>query len=114
MAKKKKKNKKVTAKKIQTIKKGLKKFPATEKKPKKESVSTGIAVLAFLVNLLIFPGLGSIIGNEIKQGIIQLVLFIVGIAFVLSIFEFITGLAFILVAWVWGIVTGIQILKKTE
>ncbi len=65
-----------------------------------------MAILVLVINLFI-PGLGSIIGKR-KEGVWQLVLYVVGL--VTSIFFI--GIFLILGAWVWGIISGINALKE--
>lgn len=72
--------------------------------------SKGLAIAALLLNVLLLPGLGSIVGGKTTEGIIQLVLTLVGIP--LSIF--LVGIPLIIVAWVWALITGIQILQESE
>lgn len=72
--------------------------------------SQGIAILALLLNVLILPGLGSIVGGKTKVGIIQLVLTLVGIP--LS-FVFI-GIPLIIAMWIWALITGIQLIKESR
>lgn len=79
---------------------------------KKKRVSQGVAVLSLILNMLILPGLGSLIGKRISSGIIQVILSIVG--FMLFIFYFgIIGVPMMLVAWIWGIITGVNIVKES-
>ncbi|MBI1970655.1 hypothetical protein HYS47_02835 [Candidatus Woesearchaeota archaeon] len=75
-----------------------------------EPISQGLAIVALLLNILVLPGLGSIIGGRTKDGVIQLVLFIVGIplSFILI------GLPLMFAMWVWAIVTGVQIVKEAK
>jgi len=89
------------------------------------SDNKGIAVIALLINALIMPGLGSIIGGRTKTGIWQLVLSIggglgifVGVLLTVTVIGAILGIPLIvlgslaaLVGWIWGIVTGIQLLS---
>lgn len=77
---------------------------------KKSKPSQGIAIAGLLVNVLVIPGLGSIIGGRTNEGIIQLILFLVGIplSFVLI------GIPIVFASWVWALVTGIQLVKDAE
>jgi TM2 domain-containing membrane protein YozV len=77
--------------------------PVEKKKP-----TQGIAIAALLLNILVLPGLGTIIGGRTKHGVIQLVLFIIGIplAFV------IVGIPLMIAMWIWALVSAIQILKE--
>jgi len=76
----------------------------------KKKPSQGIALAALLLNILIMPGLGTLVGGRISTGITQLVLFIIGIP--LSII--IIGIPLIIGVWIWGLVTGIQLIKEAE
>ena len=77
---------------------------------KKKKPSQGIAIAALLLNILILPGLGSLIGGRTTEGVIQLVLFIVGIplSFVLI------GIPLVIAMWIWALVTSVQIIKEAE
>lgn len=70
----------------------------------------GLAIVALILNVLILPGLGSLIGGKTKAGVWQLVLSIVGIilSFVL------VGIPILIAAWVWGIVTGVQMIQESR
>jgi len=92
MVKKKKITSKVTAKKIMN------------KKPDKT-----LAIIGLIVNIFIIPGLGSIIGGRTKTGIWQIVLTVISIPLMLIIIGFL--LAF--VVWIWGIVTGVQMIQQS-
>ena len=90
-----------------------------QKKPDK-----GIAVLALLLNLIIMPGIGSIVGGRTGAGIAQLVIFlgslIVGfvITFITLGFGIIIGLPIMILgalgAWIWALVTGIQLVQASK
>lgn len=72
--------------------------------------SQGLAIVCLLLNVLLLPGLGSLIGGKKKEGIWQLVLVIISIPLAIILIGFLTGLA----AWVWGIITGVQIVKEAD
>jgi len=76
---------------------------------KKGKISQGLAIAALLLNILILPGLGSLIGGRTKAGIWQLVLVICG--GLLSII--IIGIPFVIAGWIWGLVTGIQLINES-
>jgi TM2 domain-containing membrane protein YozV len=78
---------------------------------KKSDVTQTIAIVALLLNLLVLPGLGTIIAKRVKTGVIQLVLFVVGIPLVLA---FGLGLLLMLGAWIWSLVTGIQLIQEAS
>jgi len=75
-----------------------------------KKITGSLAVICFILNVLILPGLGSIIGRRKKEGTWQLVLFIAGIplAFILI------GIPMIIAAWVWALVTSIEIAKNAK
>ncbi|MDD9953188.1 MAG: hypothetical protein OXR66_02540 [Candidatus Woesearchaeota archaeon] len=67
-----------------------------------------LALVGLILNILVLPGLGSLIGGKKKEGTWQIVLFLVGIplAFVLI------GLPMMLGAWIWGVVTGVKMVQE--
>lgn len=72
--------------------------------------SQGLAIVCLLLNVLLLPGLGSLIGGKKKEGIWQLVLVVISIPLAIILVGFLTGLA----AWIWGIITGVQIVKEAD
>ncbi|HIH15271.1 MAG TPA: hypothetical protein HA294_01070 [Nanoarchaeota archaeon] len=56
------------------------------------------------------PGLGTIIAGRKSEGLFQLILLIIGIA--LSFF--LIGIPIVILVWIWGLVTGIQLIKEAE
>lgn len=72
--------------------------------------SQGMAILGLLLNVLILPGLGSIIGGKTKVGIIQLVLTLIGI----PLSYVIVGIPLIIAMWIWALITGIQMIKESR
>lgn len=75
-----------------------------EKKP-----TQTMAIVALLLNILVLPGLGTLIAGRTKTGIWQIVLAVVSIPLFFVFVGFLTGLA----AWIWGLVTGIQLVKES-
>jgi hypothetical protein len=69
-----------------------------------------IAIVGLVLNIIILPGLGTVIGGgeeRRKTGIIQLVLAIISypLMFVLIGFPLLLGV------WIWALVTGLQMIK---
>ena len=93
----------VAGKKI--VKKQFKKLPSDKRK-----INQSLAIVALVLNVIILPGLGSLIGGRIKVGIWQLVLGIVGGL----LFVFWIGIPIWLAGWIWGIVTGVQLIKEAQ
>ena len=69
-----------------------------------------LAIVALILNILILPGLGTLIAGKTKTGIWQLVLAIIGI--VLSLI--LIGIPILIAAWIWGLVTGIYLVKEAR
>ena len=76
--------------------------------------SQAVAIVALLLNILLLPGLGSIIGGKTTHGIIQIVL--AGIAFLLTItlIGAIIGIPLGIGVWIWALISGIQIVKEAD
>ncbi|MBT4135433.1 hypothetical protein HOD75_03905 [archaeon] len=79
-----------------------------KQKPQTKPTLT-IAIIVLLINLIL-PGIGSIIGKKPKEGIWQIVLFIIGIPLILIFL----GIVLIFTAWIWGIVTGIKLIAESQ
>jgi hypothetical protein len=70
-----------------------------------------LAIIAMILNVLIFPGLGTLIAGKIKVGIWQVLITVVG-AIIWLVYGDI-GAALIFASWIWSIVTGVQIIKES-
>lgn len=53
-----------------------------------------------------FPGVGSLIIGQTSQGVVQLILYFMGIVFTVTVIGAIIGLPMMLAAWIWGLVTA--------
>lgn len=85
----------------------------------------GIAVLALLLNLFILPGLGSVIAGR-REGWWQMALALSGVIlsaalFLMALFgvaprvaivAVFLGIPLVLTAWIWGIVTGVRLMRE--
>jgi TM2 domain-containing membrane protein YozV len=69
----------------------------------------GTAIAAMVLNVFI-PGSGSLVAGKVAIGVVQLILWVIGIplSFVLI------GVPMVLAAWIWSLVTGIQILEESK
>lgn len=85
---------------------------------------TTLAIVGLLLNVLVLAGLGSIVGGRTQEGIWQLVLYLGG-AIMLFVGILLTlvlvGILIIplaalamLAGWVWGVVTGIQMVQAAQ
>ncbi len=86
-------------------------------RPKSKKPAAGVApitkdraILALILNVIVLPGLGTIIAGDTNTGVVQLVLFLVGIplSFVLI------GIPLMIGMWIWALITGIQMVNRPE
>ena len=84
------------------------------KKNKIKKPSQGIAILSLILNILILPGLGSLIGGRIGSGIVQLIFSLIGLVLTLTLIGAIIGIPLMIAMWIWALITGIQLIKETE
>ncbi len=75
-----------------------------------ERLSVGRATAALLINALVCPGMGSMVGGRNAVGIAQMALFMVGLP--LAVVNF--GLPLLAVAWAWGIFSGAKLVSLAE
>jgi len=116
----KKTNKKTVKKPVvkkSVVKKTKSKSKRTSTKPlkkakglKRRRPDKTIAIIALLLNVLVIPGLGSLIGGKTKAGIWQLILAVIG--GLLSII--LIGIPILVAAWIWGLVTGINLIQESN
>lgn len=71
--------------------------------------TTGVAVVALLLNILIWPGLGSLVGGR-NAGWAQGFIFLAGIPLTIILI----GIPMLIGAWVWGIVTGVDLINNAQ
>ena len=82
--------------------------------PQPAPPSQAIAIVALLLNLLIWPGLGSLIASRIGVGLAQGFLFLLGVILIVTVLGMIVGIPLVIAMWVWGLVTGIQLLQAAS
>jgi TM2 domain-containing membrane protein YozV len=73
--------------------------------------SRGVAVLGLIINVLLVPGLGTVIGGRTQTGIWQMIVLILGLLISLWGTGFL-GILIMLVSWVWALVSSIRILQS--
>lgn len=73
-------------------------------------VSETTAIICLLLNILILPGLGSLIAHRSKVGIWQLIIAIVSVPLMFVVIGFFGWAA----AWIWSLMTGLDIIKKAK
>jgi hypothetical protein len=69
----------------------------------------GTAVAAMVLNVFI-PGSGSLVAGRTAIGMMQLMLWIIG----MPLCFLLVGVPMVLASWVWSLVTGIQILEESR
>lgn len=74
--------------------------------------SQGVAIVGLVLNIIVWPGLGSLIASR-AVGWAQGFLFLLGLALTLTLIGAILGIPLMLAMWIWGIVTGAQLLKAS-
>ncbi|MEK6918525.1 MAG: hypothetical protein AABW73_00645 [Nanoarchaeota archaeon] len=100
---------------------------AKKKSGGKESINNAnheqsIAILALILNIIILPGLGSLIAGKIKEGVWQIAIILggllLGTMLIISGVGIALGVPIIIIAptaaWIWGIVTGIKLIRETH
>ncbi len=90
----------------------------------KKKNSQALAIVALILNVIILPGLGSLIGGRVLAGILQMVFSLLGLGLVVggAIFSiFLIGIPFLIAGlvlmfsmWVWSIVTGVRLIQESE
>lgn len=83
---------------------------SVNKSKKTQRPSQSLAIAALLLNIFILPGLGSLIAGRTKVGVIQVILVVVSIPLLFLII----GIPLLIGTWIWGLVTGIQIIKEAK
>lgn len=79
----------------------------------KENHAHTMAIAGLIVNLFI-PGLGSIIGGKTNAGIIQLVLSALSAFLIITVLGALIGIPLAIAMWIWALITGIKMVKKTS
>lgn len=82
-----------------------KKSTEDENKPHRANAIAGL-----VINVIFWPGLGTIIAGETKIGIWQMVLFAIGA--ILSMV--LIGIPLAIGIWIWALVSSINLVKASE
>jgi hypothetical protein len=94
------------------------------KKKNEKKIDRLLAVGCLLINLFFWPGLGTLLARRVKTGAIQMFMFLIGFSIsflvVAELFWFLIGIPIYfdyvgtlmtIVAWIWGLISGIKIIK---
>ena len=85
---------------------------STKVNQRKRNNSMSLAIISVILNFLVIPGLGSLIGGKTKPGVWQMILFLIG-AIGTYFFYNLFGIV-VFVAWIWGVVTGIKMIQEAR
>ncbi len=106
--------KKRVVKRKTTKRKTVKKKRKAVRLPARKKISQPLAIVGLVLNILVLPGLGTLIAGKIKTGIVQIALVVVGMILTFTIIGAIIGLPLIFVIWIWGIVTGAKLVQEAS
>jgi TM2 domain-containing membrane protein YozV len=73
-----------------------------------KQLTESMAALCLILNVVVLPGLGSLIAGRTTEGTLQLVLFLVGIPLSFVI----VGIPLMIAMWIWSLISGIDIMSK--
>lgn len=76
----------------------------------KKSGNKTLAIVGLILNIFVLPGLGTLIGGDVKTGIIQIVLVVVSIPLMFVLI----GIPLLIGVWIWALVSSINQIKKAE
>ena len=76
--------------------------------------SLGVAVAALVLNVIIWPGLGSLIGGRTGTGLAQGFLTLLGVFLFFSIILIPVAVLLWIGMWIWGLVTGVQLITEAN
>ena len=75
-----------------------------------ENNNKTLAIVGLIINILIWPGLGTIIGGDTGKGIGQMILFLISIPLCFILI----GIPLLIGIWVWAIISSINQIKNSE
>lgn len=65
-----------------------------------------LQLAAILINIFIYPGIGTFFVGKWVQAIFQLMFFTLGMIFCFTVIGVVIGAPLALIAWVWGIISA--------
>ncbi|MCH8519799.1 MAG: hypothetical protein LAT82_03520 [Nanoarchaeota archaeon] len=74
------------------------------------SVDKSTAILGLVLNIVVLPGIGSILAQQRNIGIIQIFVSLISFPLMYYYIGFIT----FSMVWIWGIITGVQIINSVN
>ena len=82
----------------------------TTKKSEEKATKKTLAIVGLILNVIIWPGLGTIIGGDVGKGIGQMVLFLISIPLIFILI----GIPLLIGVWIWALVSSINQIKRSE
>jgi DNA-directed RNA polymerase subunit RPC12/RpoP/TM2 domain-containing membrane protein YozV len=76
-------------------------------------VNSTAAIVGIIINIIFWPGLGTIIGGDVGIGVIQMVLYVFGWLCIFTLIGAIIGIPLVIAMWIWALVSSINQLRKT-
>ena len=70
--------------------------------------SRGLIIGGFFVNLLITPGLGTLLFGNFSEGIIQTLISLIGLLVILMSGEWVVGLIILIISFIWSMISTIS------
>ncbi len=71
-----------------------------------------LSIVGLVINLQVFPGLGSVIGGRRNEGIGQIILSIIAVVLLINPKLLPIGILAMIVAWVWALMTGVKMVME--
>lgn len=68
------------------------------------------AIVGLVLNILVLPGVGTIVGGETRKGVLQLVLFLVSLPLLLLL----VGFPLLIGVWIWALISSIQQINRAD
>jgi TM2 domain-containing membrane protein YozV len=65
------------------------------------------AIVGLVVNVLLMPGLGTVIAGDTTTGVKQIILFLIGVLLSLVLI----GIPLVIAAWIWALISSINQLQ---
>ena len=69
-----------------------------------------LAIIGLILNIFIWPGLGTLISGNVGTGVAQMILFLVSIPLMFVII----GIPLAIGIWIWALVSSISQIKRVE
>lgn len=74
--------------------------------------SMGVAVAALLLNVLVWPGLGTMIGGRVGEGLTQGFLTLLGVLLLFTVLLIPVSILLFIGMWIWGLLSGIALIQQ--